>query len=67
MKTDKQPTMTQRLKQLVKESDLTLSHIAESSGVKYLTLQRWMKTRSQSIKLDDAEALWEYFTGQKFQ
>jgi hypothetical protein len=63
-------SMNDRLLALVERAPLSIRDIAEESDVPYWPLYRWSAgkraKKEQSLKLDYAERLWEYFTGHKF-
>lgn len=59
-------SMNSRLRNLFENSGISMTALSKESGVPYWPIYRWLKVKEESLKLDHAEQLWEYFTGFKF-
>lgn len=56
----------ERLRRLVRESDLTVKDIATKAGVPYENLRMWVNKDTKKIDLAVAESVWKALTGEGF-
>ena len=56
------PTISQKLKQLIKNDERSLTEIASLSGVDYETLRKWFKGDVHKLDVENADKVHQVLT-----